>query len=99
MRKRLTVRIISLSIFWIVLALLATAILLSWLYRDHIEQHFDAHALTHLEELMAAVESDPDGKISLRRQPTDPRFYQRDSGWYWQVLADNAPVARSLSLG
>jgi signal transduction histidine kinase len=99
MRRGLTTRIISLSIFWIVLALLATAWLLTWLYRDHLEQHYDAHVFTHVEELMAALETGPDGKLSLYHQPTDPRFNRLNSGWYWQVLAGDRLLAKSSSLG
>jgi signal transduction histidine kinase len=99
MHRRLTTRVISLSIFWIVLTLLVTAFLLTWLYRDHIEQHYDAHVFTHVEELMAAVESGPDGSFSLYRQPTDPRFHRLNSGWYWQILAGDRVLAKSGSLG
>jgi len=99
MHRRLTTRVISLSIFWIVLTLLATAFLLTWLYRDHIEQHYDAHVFTHVEELMAAVESGPDGNFTLYRQPTDPRFHRPNSGWYWQILAADRVLAKSDSLG
>ena len=99
MSKRLTTRIIILSVFWIVIALAATAALLSWLYRDHIEQHYDGHVFTHVEELIAAVVVDDDGNPSLFRQPTDPRFHRPDSGWYWQVSVGDQILARSTSLG
>ena len=98
MRKRLTTRLIVLSIGWIFLALVATAMMLGWLYRDHIEQHYDAHVFTHVEELIAAIAVDSDGQLSLYRQPTDPRFYRDQSGWYWQVMKGNEIVAHSQSL-
>ena len=41
MRKSLTIRIVGMSIIWIVLALLVTTLTLGGLYRDHIEGHFD----------------------------------------------------------
>ena len=97
MSRRLTSRIIVLSIFWVVIALASTAVLLSWLYRDHIEQHYDGHVFTPVEELIAAVVVDQDGQPSLYRQPTDPRFYRRDSGWYWQVVVGDRLLASSLS--
>ncbi|MEJ2385440.1 MAG: ATP-binding protein [Xanthomonadales bacterium] len=98
MRSGLTKRIIVLSIFWIVLTLMVTALLITWLYRDHIEQHYDAHLFTHVEELVAAVQISPDGDLSLFREPTDPRFHRLNSGWYWQVMMDGRTVARSPSL-
>lgn len=98
MHKSLTKRIIALSIFWIVLALLATALLLANFYRQHIEQHYDAHVFTHVEELVAAVRTDEDGRIALHREPTDPRFHRPDSGWYWEILNGDQPLIKSASL-
>ena len=97
--RSLTKRIISLSIFWILLALLATALLLAQLYREHIEEHYDAHVFTHVEELVAAVYTDSSGQVALHREPTDPRFHRADSGWYWEVLSGDTPVLKSASLG
>jgi len=99
MRNRLTTRIIVLSIFGIVATLLVTALLITWLYRDHIEQHYDAHLFTHVEELIAAVTVAPNGAIEPFREPSDPRFHRRNSGWYWQVMAGNRSLASSPSLG
>ena len=104
MRKRLTTRLITLSIFWIILTLLATVLLITWLYQDHIEHHYDAHVFTHVEELIAAVSVGPDGQPQLVREPTDPRFYREGSGWYWQVQPFGkqdgpALVSESLATG
>jgi signal transduction histidine kinase len=99
MRRSLTRRIISLSIFWIILALLATAVLLSQLYRDHIQQHYDTHVFTHVEELIAAIRTDEQGQLGLHREPTDPRFHRANSGWYWEVLSGDRVDLRSASLG
>ena len=99
MGKSLTKRIITFSIFWIVITLLVTAVLLGRFYRQHIEEHYDAHVFTHVEELVAAVETGPDGEIVLTRQPTDPRFSRKESGWYWEILSGEQSMARSASLG
>lgn len=99
MHRSLTKRIIALSIFWIILALLATALLLSRFYRDHIEEHYDAHVFTHVEELVAAVRTDEAGRVGLHREPTDPRFHRPDSGWYWSVLSEEKTLVKSSSLG
>jgi hypothetical protein len=80
MEKSLTKRIITISVFLIVITLVATAILLGQFYRQHIEEHYDAHVFTHVEELVAAVESGPDGRVVLARHPTDPRFSREGSG-------------------
>lgn len=99
MRKRLTSRIIFLSVFWVLIALLAAAVMLTQLYRDHIEQHYDAHVFTHVEELLAAVTVNTDGNPELYRLPTDPRFHRMNSGWYWQVTVGGRPLSSSASLG
>lgn len=99
MGRPLTLRIIVLSIFWITLTLAVTAVMLTWLYRVHIEQHYDAHVFTHLEELVAAVGPDANGESRLYSEPSDPRFHQLGSGWYWQIMQLNAVLAKSASLG
>ena len=99
MHKSLTKRVITLSVFWIVLALIITALLLGRFYRLHIEEHYDSHVFTHVEELIAAVETGPDGELLLSREPTDPRFHRPDSGWYWVVLGDDRTLVKSSSLG
>jgi len=99
MHRSLTKRIITLSVIWIVVALVATAMLLGRFYRIHIEEHYDAHVFTHVEELIASVEAGPGGKLQLSREPTDPRFHRPDSGWYWEVLSANTSLRKSTSLG
>jgi signal transduction histidine kinase len=99
MRRSLTGRIVLLSIFWIAIALLATAILLGRLYRVHIEKHYDAHVFTHVEELVAAIETSPEGERKLHREPTDPRFHLLNSGWYWEVFNGGELLDKSPSLG
>ena len=49
MDKSLTKRIITLSVFWIVIALVVTALLMGRFYRLHIEEHYDTHVGTHVE--------------------------------------------------
>ena len=99
MDRSLTKRIITLSIFWIVITLVVTAAVLEHFYTRHIEEHYDEHVFTHVEELVAAVETRPDGEIRLTRQPTDSRFYREKSGWYWEVISGNHSLERSPSLG
>jgi len=99
MHRSLTKRIISLSIFWIVIALLVIALLLGRFYREHIEEHYDAHVFTHVEELIAAIDTTPDGEVKLSREPTDPRFHRLNSGWYWEVLHADVSLRKSDSLG
>ncbi len=99
MHRSLTKRIITLSIFWIVVALVFTALLMGRFYRQHIEEHYDNHVLTHVEELVASIETGPDGTLVLTREPTDPRFYRANEGWYWEVRSHDKVLFQSASLG
>jgi signal transduction histidine kinase len=98
MHRSLTKRIISLSIIWIAIALLVTGYLLHHLYREHIQEHYDAHVFMHVEELIAAVYTDADGQLMLHREPTDPRFHRPNSGWYWEVRTADRLLIKSPSL-
>jgi signal transduction histidine kinase len=99
MHRSITTRIIALSIVWIIMALLATALILTNLYQHHIEEHYDAHVFTHLEELVAEIEIDPMGNLLMHEQPSDPRFYRLNSGWYWEVKSSSGSLEKSPSLG
>lgn len=99
MHRPLTWRIVLMSIFWIVVALMVIAIVLTRFYRQHIEEHYDAHVFTHVEELVVAIEPAVEGGPRLSREPTDPRFYRPHSGWYWEVLHHDNLLQKSTSLG
>lgn len=98
-RRSLAFRIIALSGAWIGMALFITAGLLVYFYRDHTARHYDAHVSMHFEELFAASELLPDGSFDLAFEPSDPRFHDLDSGWYWEVKQSGISLRRSPSLG
>jgi signal transduction histidine kinase len=87
------------SMVWMIVALVATAVLLVLLFRAHIERRFDQSLQDHLEELVAAAEVDRDGSIKLSWEPADPRFKPPLSGWYWQMRAGGETLRASASLG
>jgi signal transduction histidine kinase len=97
--KSLTFRIIVLSGIWIVMALLGTGALLIGFYRDHIEQHYDAHVQMHMEEMVSAARLLPDGSLDLSFPPSDPRYQVVNSGWYWEIRHAGSVLASSPSLG
>ncbi|MGD2129928.1 MAG: ATP-binding protein [Lysobacterales bacterium] len=99
MHRSLITRIILMSVVWIAIALLGTGYLLNHLYREHIQEHYDAHVFSHVEELIAAIYTSEQGQVMLHREPTDPRFHRVDSGWYWEVMSGDQPVLKSTSLG
>jgi len=94
----LSLRIIFSGTIVVTLTLLITAILLVHLFREHIEQHFDALLFDHIEELVAASKPNPDGTFKLNWQPLDPRFHKPGSGWYWEIRQSGKKLVHSRSL-
>ena len=95
----LAFRIIALSGIWIFIALVVTAVMLVSNHRDHTAQHYDAHVAMHLEELTGASHFESDGSFSLAFDPSDPRYSDLHSGWYWEVQQAGKTLQSSISLG
>ncbi len=98
MRNSLSLRIMLSGAVVVILTLLITAILLVYLFREHIEQHFDALLFDHIEELVAATSFTPDGSFKLNWSPQDPRFQLPNSGWYWEIRQAEKTLSSSRSL-
>lgn len=97
-RRTLAFRLAVLSSLWILPAMGLAAAALVWSYHDHIAEHFDDHAISHVEELLVASRFGPGGAFRLAAVPSDPRFDTPGSGWYWEVRYGARTVARSPSL-
>src|SRR5262245_55565942 len=101
MRRRpgsLALRLILAAGAWIAIALLVVGLMLSAIFRDYVLRSFDDRLASLMDALIAVVEIDSDGKMSLTRGIGEPRFDQAYSGWYWQISGpDNAALtSRSL---
>lgn len=72
--------------------------LLVFMFRDHIEQRFDRSLNDHLEELVAASETDGAGALFLDDIVFEPHFNRPASGWYWQISKKGTVLAASQSL-
>jgi signal transduction histidine kinase len=99
MRNTLAFRIIALSSIWIIIALVFTAMMLVANHREHTAQHYDAHVKMHMEELTGASYFTQDGRFRLAFNPSDPRYRELYSGWYWEVKQAGKTLKRSPSLG
>jgi signal transduction histidine kinase len=97
--RSLALRITAFSGAWILITLVITATLLVFFYFDHSAQHYDEHVTMHMEELLEAGQFGPDGRFGLAFNPSDPRYHDLDSGWYWEVRQAGESLARSTSLG
>lgn len=98
-RNTLAFRIIALSGIWVIIALIFTGLMLIKDHRDHTAHHFDAHVQMHLEELIGASQFADNGEFTLIFQPSDPRYRELYSGWYWEVKQTGKALKRSPSLG
>ena len=95
----LSFRIIIFSGAWILITLVITGVLLVYFYLDHASQHYDEHVSMHLEELIEASKFDENGNFKLNFTPSDPRYHDLYSGWYWEVTQSGKMLKRSESLG
>ena len=98
-RSSISLRLVFGASLWIAAALVATGVLLTGMFRSHIEFQSDAHLRDHAEELLVLSRVDAAGQVYLKRHPVDPRFNKPFSGYYWQVRVSGGAVARSRSLG
>ncbi|MEQ8603114.1 MAG: sensor histidine kinase [Marivibrio sp.] len=94
----LRLRLLGGGALWLLLALAAAGLFLSWQFRSHVTHDFNATLAEHLDRLTAAIALDADGGVSVSETPVDPRFQEPYSGLYWQVgLGEDALVtSRSL---
>ena len=99
MRNTLAFRIIALSSIWVIISLAVTAAMLVSNHREHIAHHYDEHVAMHLEELTGASHFTDSGRFELAFNPSDPRYNDLYSGWYWEVKQGAKTLKRSESLG
>jgi len=81
------------------MALTVSALLLVYSYRGHAARHYDEHVSMHLEELLDASDLKTNGDFELNYDPSDPRYQDLHSGWYWEVRQSGLSLRRSPSLG
>ena len=97
MTRSIRGRLLLLAAVWLSAALLGAFLLIAQLLEDFVTDRFDAETLAIADSLIGQLEVD-DTRIELDDTPLDVRFSLPLSGWYWQVTADEAVVARSPSL-
>ena len=97
MTRSIRGRLLLLAAVWLTAALLGAFLLIAQLLEDFVTDRFDAETLAIADSLIGQLEVD-DGRVELDDTPLDVRFTLPLSGWYWQVMAGDATVARSPSL-
>jgi len=94
----LAIRLLLGAAIWSVAALAAGGLVLSSLFRDHVERSFDTRLGLVLDALVADLEVTPKGALEAQRPAADSLFETPFSGWYWQVSGATGPLLRSRSL-
>ena len=98
MWRSLRLRLAMAAALSISLAVVVAGAGLVSLFERHVVRRVDAELESTVRSLIAAVEIDGGGRLSLPRQPSDPRFEQVTSGQYWQVDGGRMGLLRSRSL-
>lgn len=94
MRARLFIAVLA----WTGLGTAAIWLAATRLYAAHVEEHFNAELVVHIEELSRLTRLGADGRPELVRPLSDPRYEVPQSGYYWQVSVDGQPPLGSASL-
>lgn len=94
----LRLRLIAGGAAAIAVALTIAGIALALLFERHVARTLAQDLAVHLNQLLAGIDVDTDGRIVLLRPPADPRFADPLSGLYWQIGDDANRLLRSRSL-
>ena len=78
-------RLLLAGIAGVLLAALASALLLGAAFERAAQRAFDRSLDVDLDTLIGLAEVAPDGAIVLRREPGGERYDRVFSGWYWAV--------------
>jgi len=94
----LRLRLLIITFFWVLIALLATGFMINRLFENHVHQQYGRQLQVYVDYLIAATVIEND-QPQVNEQFQNPKFNVPLSGLYWQI--DNAQgqvVLRSRSL-
>lgn len=94
----LRLRLIAGGIVAILVALSIAGFGLIVLFERHVTRTLTGDLEIHLRQLIAGIDVDPQGVLTITRPPADPRFAEPLSGLYWQVTGAGGQLLRSRSL-
>ncbi len=94
----LRLRLVAGGIVAIVLALALAGLGLTLLFERHVGRTVSQDLDVHLKKLLAGIDVDADGRMTVTGGPVDPRFSEPLSGLYWQIADDRGQTLRSRSL-
>ncbi len=96
-------RLVLSTAIWAVSLLVLGALSLTWLYRESVYHNLDDPLDGVIGALIAFVEPQKDGSVTMPRYPADPRYETVFSGRYWVIAQRKEKgglkaLARSRSL-
>jgi signal transduction histidine kinase len=95
----LRLRLLLAAASFILAAIVLSGFVLTALFERHVERWVDGELGAHLDQLIAGLDTGPDGALTVARPPVDPRFERPLSGLYWEVAVEpEGTVLRSRSL-
>ena len=94
----LRVRIMLATLMWVTLGIGGVWYSATRLFAKHVEQSYHEELEVHIKELAALVQVGSDGRLTMYRPLSDPRYLVPLSGFYWQVSLDNGETIRSASM-
>ena len=94
----LSTRLFTGAAVWLVLILAIGGWVLTWAFRDTVENEFSRRLDAVLRSMIASMATTADGSVALPHSLGDPRFEQVYSGWYWQIALPDGSLLRSRSL-
>lgn len=97
-RSSIKLRLLLAAGFAIGLALAVSGWGLERLFERHVERRAVEELRTDLHALLAGLQIDGDGELTLAKSPSDQRYAQPFSGLYWQIMHNNQIVEKSRSL-
>lgn len=95
--KSLGLRVIILSTFWVIIALISISYVSLVFYRQASEQNFDRILTANLYSLIASVNVSPAGQLQGQPELGDIRYSDPKSGWYWEVISETKNLKGRLS--
>ena len=96
-RGSLRLRLLLAGAISVIAALTLSAFGLTVLFKQHVEQRDAADLTLYLNQIIAGVDRDANGKLVMANRLADPRFTEPLSGLYWQVQIGQT-ILRSRSL-
>jgi signal transduction histidine kinase len=91
-------RLLIITFFWVLIALLATGFMINRLFENHVHQQYERQLQVYVDYLIAATVIEND-QPQVNEQFQNPKFNVPLSGLYWQINNDEGQVVlRSRSL-